>query len=320
MKRDNYLLIVVSIVYFAFVLFVLFYQDSRIVSVYKAVNELKIVGVKDITFNGQSTLDLYSHIKVSDANNEALSVKVEGAYDLTKNGIYNLMYAVCDSSGNKTVAPFKLIVNLPVSSPKNKVSYQTITAQGYKLILDEGVAYIDDNILVNKTYSIPKDYKIDDLVQISSKCSLRKIAYKPFKLLASDAAAIGLNIYASTCYRSYAFQNILYSNYVKRDGIEAAEKYSARPGYSEHQTGLSVDVNTVNNAFSYTLESKWLNDNCHRYGFIIRYPQNKENITGYQYEPWHLRYVGNELAKVLYNNGNWLTIEEYFGITSNYSQ
>ena len=110
----------------------------------------------------------------------------------------------------------------------------------------------------------------------------------------------------------------LYNNYVNRDGVVAADTYSARAGHSEHQSGLAFDVNTINDSFANTEEGKWLNDNCYKYGFILRYPNGKSDETGYQYEPWHFRYVGVELAEKLYNNGNWITVEDYFGITSRY--
>ena len=110
----------------------------------------------------------------------------------------------------------------------------------------------------------------------------------------------------------------LYNNYVMLDGKEAADTYSARPGHSEHQSGLAFDLNTIDDSFTYTNEGKWVNANCYRYGFIILYPKGKDNITGYMHESWHLRYVGVDLATKLYNEGNWITIEEYFGISSSY--
>ena len=102
-------------------------------------------------------------------------------------------------------------------------------------------------------------------------------------------------------------------------GSEAADKYSARAGHSEHQTGYCFDLNTIDDSFAFTNEGKWVDNNAYLYGFIIRYPKGKEELTGYQYESWHLRYVGKDLAKVLYNNGDWITMEEYFGLTSKYN-
>ena len=133
-----------------------------------------------------------------------------------------------------------------------------------------------------------------------------------------DATAKGLNIYIASGYRSYNYQVNVYNRYVKSDGTAVADTYSSRPGNSEHQTGLCFDLNTIEDSFQYTNEGKWVNDNCYKYGFCIRFPKGKDSATGYQYESWHLRYVGVDLATKLYNNGDWLSLEEYFGITSEY--
>lgn len=116
-------------------------------------------------------------------------------------------------------------------------------------------------------------------------------------------------------YRSYPTQVQLYNRYVARDGKKAADKYSARPGYSEHQTGLTFDVGGVNSdknlyaSFGKTKEGQWIAKNAHKYGFIVRYPKGKEKVTGYQYEPWHLRYLGKGTATKVYQSGK--TLEEY---------
>ena len=109
------------------------------------------------------------------------------------------------------------------------------------------------------------------------------------------------------------------NHYVNRQGKQAADTFSARAGHSEHQTGLAFDLNNASDSFIGTKEAIWVNSNCYKYGFIIRYPKGKENITGYKYESWHLRYVGVDLATKLYNNGNWITLEEHFNLTSSYS-
>ena len=117
-------------------------------------------------------------------------------------------------------------------------------------------------------------------------------------------------------FRSYYDQRYIYNGYVSRDGVAAADRYSARAGHSEHQSGMAIDVNSTSTSFKDTPEGIWLRDNCHLYGFIIRYPEGKEHITGYMYEPWHIRYVGVELATKIKESG--LCLEEYFGITSAY--
>ena len=121
---------------------------------------------------------------------------------------------------------------------------------------------------------------------------------------------LDINIIPTTAYRGYSFQKKLYNNYVKENGTQYADKYSAREGYSEHQTGLAIDLinpKVKNNRLN-DLEYTWLKDNAYKYGFIIRYPQGKEFITRYNEENWHLRYVGN-IASSIYNNN--LTLEEY---------
>jgi LAS superfamily LD-carboxypeptidase LdcB len=117
-------------------------------------------------------------------------------------------------------------------------------------------------------------------------------------------------------FRSYSTQNTLYNKYVARDGKAEADRYSARPGHSEHQTGLAFDLNSLDQSFENTKEGKWLAENCWKYGFIIRYPKGKESVTGYMFEPWHVRYLGKEVAKKVYESGKCL--EEYLGITSVY--
>ena len=198
------------------------------------------------------------------------------------------------------------------------------TSKGFKITEINGVTYIDDVMMVNKTYSLPSDYMPVDTVEspegktnTCNKC-INKIAYKSFLNMQADAKALGLNIYIASGYRPYVSQNKIYNNYIKRDGKKAADTYSARPGYSEHQSSYAFDLNSINDSFAKTDEGKWVNNNAYLYGFIIRFPKGKSDYTGYKYESWHLRYVGYELAKKLYNDGNWLSLEEYFGVDSKY--
>lgn len=183
--------------------------------------------------------------------------------------------------------------------------------------------YIDGVLIVNKTYALPKNFKPSNPYQkVNGQryCSLciDKTTYEHFQEMKADAEAIGLNIWIQSGYRSYDLQKDLYDDYVLRDGKAMADTYSARPGHSEHQTGLAFDLNTITDDFAYTDEGKWVNEVAYKYGFILRYPKGKDHITGYKYEPWHLRYVGYDLASKLYNNGDWITLEEYFNLTSVY--
>lgn len=256
----------------------------------------------EITTTVGEEVDLLEGVTVSDNSKEEIEVEIKGEYDYDKEGEYELEYSAKDSSGNETTQKFKLIV---VSDPDNMTF---TTSKGFKGEVIDGITYIDGILIANKTYSLPSDYGN----------GLTSITQSAFNKMNADAKSLGLNLWIASGYRSYWTQNTLYNNYVAADGKEEADTYSARPGHSEHQTGLAFDLNSVESSFANTDEGKWVKDNCYRYGLIIRYPKGKENITGYMYEPWHLRYVGVELATKLYNNGDWITLEEYFGVDSKY--
>ena len=181
------------------------------------------------------------------------------------------------------------------------------TEKGYAIEVVDGKTYVDGILIANKTYSLPESYNPGGLLP---ECE------EAFALMKKDAARLGLNIYISSGFRSYASQKSIYNCYVSRDGKALADTYSARPGHSEHQTGLSIDLNTITRSFGRTKEGKWVAANCHKYGFIIRYPEGKSHITGYCFEPWHLRYVGVDTATAIAQSG--LCLEEYYGITSQY--
>ena len=205
---------------------------------------------------------------------------------------------------------------------KNLVDGEYLTDTGYTLMIKNGIAYVEGHLIVNKTYNVPVSYiPINSENAITGeKCNncLDKEVMASYKQMENDATSIGLNIYIASGYRSYSYQERLYNNYTAVSGVAGADTYSARAGHSEHQTGLCFDLNSVDDSFANTDEGRWINDNAWFYGFIIRYPKGKESITGYQYESWHLRYVGKELAEKLYNKGNWITMEEYYGLSSNY--
>lgn len=178
-------------------------------------------------------------------------------------------------------------------------------------------------ILVNKQNPIDQNYKPEDLRKVKYYAPdrpaetryLRADAEKAFDWMVKRAAEDGVELKMTTAYRSYGYQTILFQSYVDREGEEKANTYSAKPGQSEHQTGLSVDVSSpsvdfqLSNEYGKTTEGKWIAANAYRFGFILRFPEGKEDITGYQYEPWHLRYVGLFAAKEIYEQK--LTLEEY---------
>lgn len=176
-----------------------------------------------------------------------------------------------------------------------------------------GIKYIDNVLIANKSYSLPADF----YPELDQTCLTQ------FYKLQNDASAVGLNIYLSSGFRDYYTQDAIYNNYVAIDGQEIADTYSARAGFSEHQSGLAIDVNQIDDSFIGTPEAIWLEQHCYEYGFILRYPQNKQDITGYKYESWHIRYVGTDVsykihAKAIELNDPYLTLEEYFGIDSYY--
>lgn len=174
----------------------------------------------------------------------------------------------------------------------------------------------DITLLVNKYNYLNENYVPNDLTLINPKYTtrenkLRAQAASSFEALAADALKDGIKIYAASSYRSYSYQKNLYNYYVSIDGIEEADTYSARPGFSEHQTGLAVDIANINKILieENDKEFTWLKNNAHKYGFILRYQKSTEKITGYIYEPWHYRYVGTELASYIYSNN--ITYDEY---------
>ncbi|ERM16056.1 M15 family metallopeptidase [Brevibacillus laterosporus] len=179
-------------------------------------------------------------------------------------------------------------------------------------------------VLVNKQYKLPDSYKPQDLVypdvpflfqEKIEKRMMRQEAADALQQLFAGAKQEGIMLAGVSAYRSHTTQTNLFNRYVKKDGEEAAKKYSAEPGHSEHETGLAIDVSgstgkcAAEDCFEGTPEAVWLADHAHEYGFIIRYPKGKEAITGYQYEPWHLRYVGKEAAGEIHDKG--ITLEEY---------
>ncbi|WP_110928519.1 M15 family metallopeptidase [Bacillus massiliglaciei] len=180
-------------------------------------------------------------------------------------------------------------------------------------------------VLVNKEYSLPEDYTPPDLVYPNvpfifegkmEKMLMREEAARALEKMFEAAEKDGMPLSGVSAYRSHERQKAIFENYVQKDGYEKARTYSALPGTSEHETGLAIDVSSrsgvcpAQECFDETPESAWLADNAYKYGFIIRYPKGKEDITGYKYEAWHIRYVGKDVASEIYKEGS--TLEEYY--------
>lgn len=172
-------------------------------------------------------------------------------------------------------------------------------------------------IISNKQNPLPAEYEPTDLVAVGNE-RLRSEAATAIMQLVAAAKSNNINLSYVSGYRSYSYQQTIYSNYVRQSGQAKADTFSARPGYSDHQTGLAIDVGNSDGScelaicFGNTAGGSWVTANAYLYGFVVRYPEGTEEITGYQYEPWHLRYVGVWLATKIRDNPQ--TLEEYFGL------
>jgi len=185
---------------------------------------------------------------------------------------------------------------------------------------------MDFSILVNKENLLASDYVPDELVTIDEPMGskidknyvnhLNAEVYRNFKLMQADALKQGFEIFADSSYRTYAYQEKVFNSIAIEKGLEHALQYVAPPGGSEHQTGLAFDVifrrngEMIEEQLETDPEIIWLYENSYKYGFILRYPKGKEEITGFNYEPWHFRYVGKELAMELHEKD--ITLEEYY--------
>ena len=181
-------------------------------------------------------------------------------------------------------------------------------------------------MLVNKEFYLPEGYIPEDLVradveysfgdEIVEKALMRKEAATALEEMFRAATEEGIELFAVSGYRSYSRQEEVFNNEVALKGNEAAMEAVALPGQSEHQTGLTMDISSrsvnldLTQDYEYTDEGRWLAENAHKYGFILRYPKGKEEITGYKFEPWHFRFVGKTYSKIIYEKN--LTLEEYF--------
>lgn len=282
----------------------------------------KKVKNKKITFKYVDKYERYAIVYV-----KTKDLKVEQNIKMLENRTYKIKPNILPKySTNKTVKYEKVdkkyitIKNNIITSKKEGTTSFYIVCGKYrqkvtvvivstkkKVTKKNEIYYIDGIMLVNKSYPITKKYDPKELLQETKTA---------FVNMQSAAYADGITLWIASGYRSYKEQEEIYNNYVKSNSKKDADTYSARPGYSEHQTGYVIDVNDATSNFENTPEAIWLQNNAHKYGFIIRYPKGKEEYTGYKYEPWHLRYIGKEKAKKITESG--LSLEEYYGISSKY--
>ena len=209
-----------------------------------------------------------------------------------------------DKNPNKNLNEVVAMVNVNRDKPFYENLEITDTSKGNAL-------------LVNKYHALDKDYEVSDIVNVSSTYAyagmkLNKEAYEAFKRLANDAKKEGFTIVILSSYRTHEYQDKLWNDRKNKSGIEKADAYAARAGSSEHETGLAIDVADYNNPVNFEEQEayQWMLNNSYKYGYILRYAEGKEDITGYDYEAWHYRYLGIDLATKVYNEG--ITFDEYY--------
>jgi len=251
---------------------------------------INILNSDILTFKQGSDYKEFGATAIDNCDGDISSkIEIISNVDTNKHEIFEVIYKVKDLAGNETIAKRK--IKIYNNDDLNKPYTETI----------EGPTYIKNILIVNKKYSLPKDFKTDN-----------KEALEALAKLQADAKKAGYNIPTKSGYRSYESQERVYERFKKSYGQEYADARAARPGFSEHQTGLSFDIGLGSVVFGTMPEGIWLKENCAKYGFIIRYPQYKEAITGYGYEPWHVRYVGEKVATEIMKKE--ITLEEYLGI------
>lgn len=211
-----------------------------------------------------------------------------------------LLISGCDKGSDK-----KPSASSDVSSSVEQPAV-SVVAKAHSTEVVDGVTYIDGILIVNKTYSLPKSYNY----------GLTDETLKAFNKMRNAAAKDNISLEIASGFRSYEEQETLYKEYSAENGQKEADTYSARAGYSEHQSGMAIDVNGADFSMVGQKDMKWLEKHCSEYGFIIRFPKGKESITGYSYEPWHIRYVGKKTAKEMKKQG--VCLEEYLGVDSEY--
>ena len=251
---------------------------------------IKLNNSNILTFKQGSTYKEFGATATDNCDGDITSkVEIISNVDTKKHEVFTVTYKVKDSAGNESTIERKI-----------KVYNSDDLNKGYNEIVS-GPTYIQGILIVNKKYSIPASFDGNNAE-----------AKKALSELQAGAKKSGFNMPLKSGFRSYSTQKTLYANYVKNYGKEFADQRAARAGHSEHETGLGFDVGSVSTAFGNTAAGKWLRENCAKYGFIIRYPQYKEAITGYGYEPWHIRYVGVDIATEIMEKN--ITLEEYLGL------
>lgn len=324
------------------------YSYFKLKSLDYSNQSIKLIKENELEIDSYSkTLDNIINTKYFDKNNVKYYIEIE--YNNDNNfyeNINNLIGIGYNSEEINKIYNKKANIDLILNKDYNKNILQILNSDYYKeenlerylnyesnnIVLDVNmyldydfytnnieITEVDNLVIVNKYYKLNKDYEpelkaINKKYAINDRQLLTNEAKNAFEKMCEYARKEDIYIYSGSAYRSYSYQNTLYNNRVKQEGQEYADKTAAKAGHSEHQTGLAIDV--LNKKFEYIdsddKEYEWLIENAHKYGFILRYPKDKENITGYAYEPWHYRYITEEIATILKEKN--ITYEEYIGM------
>ena len=295
-KKKNFTIFIIIISLISFILF-----------------ELTLVTIKIITTPREKTIEKKEEKKKKD-NKKKEEKKTDPKLDELENIKEKISYFKEDNierylnyrNNNPDLEIIQVIKNVNMNLDKKQYEDATeIENKNNQLVLVNKYNYLGDKFIPENLENINTQYALSNM-------KLVDYAKEAFEKMAKDARKENLKIIAMSTYRSYSYQVDLYNRYKKKDGQEAADKYSGRPGFSEHQSGLAVDVYNGKEDytnFESTKEFTWMKDHAHEYGFIIRFPKGKENETGYQYESWHYRYVGIDVATYIKNNN--ISLEEY---------
>ena len=290
----------------------------------------------------EKNLELYISIEYKDTKNyiEDMNKLVLLGYD---NDTIKRMYKNLDITEIdkiiklgyiKDINEYITVSYFRIDNLSRYMAYKTKTERQYDVVMtnvnigldkdyydDEIVQTVSDTkttlILVNKYNKLPDGYEPTDLTKISDGCAkeaseLREDAALAFENLCAASIADGAKVLALSAYRSYKTQQSTWDSYMKSNGSSYTYYYVAKPGFSEHQTGLALDLasgSVPGKTFSYTKDYTWTINNAYKYGFIVRYEEGKESITGYNFEPWHIRYVGVDIAKYIHDHD--ITFDEY---------
>ena len=295
-KKKNFTIFIIIISLISFILF-----------------ELTLVTIKIITTPREKPIEKKEEKKKKD-NKKKEEKKTDPKLDELENIKEKISYFKEDNierylnyrNNNPDLEIIQVIKNVNMNLDKKQYEDATeIENKNNQLVLVNKYNYLGDKFIPENLENINTQYALSNM-------KLVDYAKEAFEKMSKDARKENLKIIAMSTYRSYSYQVDLYNRYKKKDGQEAADKYSGRPGFSEHQSGLAVDVYNGKEDytnFESTKEFTWMKDHAHEYGFIIRFPKGKENETGYQYESWHYRYVGIDVATYIKNNN--ISLEEY---------